>query len=539
MTAVVALVLGLVVGAASAPDIEATANRFARAWARGDYSTMYRMLTPASRRSVSLSAFATRYRAAAATATAIAVSPAHARGSRVPVAIRTRIFGTIRGQVRLRVDDDRVDWRAEDVFPELGAGERLTRDTRAPPRAPILARDGRMIAEGPVGARTSPPGNPAAGIVGTLAAPATAAGRDAVYAAGFPPGARIGMTGLEHELDTHLRGTPGGQLRAGRRVIASSRSQAAPPLRTTIDLGVQAAAETALAGRLGGIVALDARTAEIRALAGIAFATQPPGSTFKIITAAAALEAGAARPETRFPVETKAVIEGVKLANANDESCGGTFAESFAKSCNSVFAPVGVKVGGKRLVAAAERFGFNRPSPIEGVPQSTLPPAESIGDALAVGSTAIGQGKVLATPLQMALVADAISTGGLLRAPSLVPVARPIAAGRATSPRVAALVERLMLGVVHNGTGVAAAIPGVQVAGKTGTAELKNTATGTPQNQPGTPSQPPNTDAWFAAYAPVPHPRIAVGLMFVAAGAGADVAAPAARGVLEAGLRGR
>ena len=92
----------------------------------------------------------------------------------------------------------------------------------------------------------------------------------------------------------------------------------------------------ALAGRLGGVAALDPRNGEIRALAGIAFsAPQPPGSTFKIVTTAAALEQGLVKPSTDFPVESHAIIDGVELENANGEFCGGTFRDSFAHSCNS------------------------------------------------------------------------------------------------------------------------------------------------------------------------------------------------------------
>ena len=145
-------------------------------------------------------------------------------------------------------------------------------------------------------------------------------------------------------------------------------------VRTTIDSELQQAAVTALAGRLGGVAALDARTAEVRALAGIAFsAPQPPGSTFKIVTTTAALEQRLVKKADQFPVETHAVIDGVELENANGESCGGSFKDSFAHSCNSVFAPLGVEVGARRLVDAAERYGWNARPTIVGEMPSTLP----------------------------------------------------------------------------------------------------------------------------------------------------------------------
>jgi cell division protein FtsI/penicillin-binding protein 2 len=310
-------------------------------------------------------------------------------------------------------------------------------------------------------------------------------------------------------------------------------------VRSTIDLKVQAAAEQALAGRFGGIAALDPKTGRIRALAGIAFsAPQPPGSTFKIVTATAALEAHLVKPSTPFPVQTQALVDGVPLQNANGESCGGTFANSFAQSCNSVFAPLGVKIGGKRLLATAQRFGFNETPSIPGAATSTMPP-DSLSSPLDVGSSAIGQNKVQSTPLHMALVASTIADGGVRPVPTLLEDAPPVAGHHVTSKRVAAIVEKLMIGVVEHGTGTSAALSGVKVAGKTGTAELKSTVGPTTQTPSQSPQdQGPQTDAWFACYAPVRNTKIAVGAMFVKAGAGGQVAAPAARVVLQAALGG-
>jgi penicillin-binding protein A len=308
-------------------------------------------------------------------------------------------------------------------------------------------------------------------------------------------------------------------------------------VRTTIDTGVQEAADLALAGRFGGIAALDARTGEVRALAGVAFsAPQPPGSTFKIVTTTAALESRLVRLRDEFPIESAAIIDGVELENANGEYCGGTFENSFAHSCNSVFAPLGVKVGAERLVAAAERYGFNDRRTLLGELPSTIPPAADITTPLEVGATAIGQGRVLATPLMLASIAQTVAAGGVRSKPTLAadhPRTRRV---RVTTRRVARTLERLMVDVVAYGTGTASAIPGVKVAGKTGTAELEDTRG--PEAEENA-SDPSNTDAWFTAYAPAGRPRIAVGVMFVRAGAGGAVAAPAARLVLEAGLARR
>jgi cell division protein FtsI/penicillin-binding protein 2 len=271
-----------------------------------------------------------------------------------------------------------------------------------------------------------------------------------------------------------------------------------------------------------------------------------------MITLAGVLAAHIATPHSLFPYATHATLDGVKLSNANGEECGGSLELAFAVSCNSVFAPLGVKLGAARLVATAERFGFNRDPGIEGAAESTLPPADQIQGELAVGSTAIGQGQVQASPLEMALVAATIADGGRRPQPTFTPVTQRAPGPTVLSAAVARTMRRLMVGVVRNGTGAAAAIPGVTVAGKTGTAELKSECRGSgaagAQGEASTPeaprtgcqgaaSEPNNTDAWFAAFAPALDPHIVVGVLLVKDGAGGVTAAPVARQVLEAGLR--
>jgi peptidoglycan glycosyltransferase len=544
--AVLSLAGGIVFGVLRTPASVRAGREFGRAWERGDLGGMYALLTDDAKHRTGRAAFRAAYRRDAATATLRKISVLRVRGrgdgAELSVAASTRAFGTIRKPLELPIVDGKVAWAAYMTFPGKPPGARLSRQTRAPQRASILAHDGRAIATGPSSARLQP-GVAAQSVAGALGQPQSKVERDALKVRGFPPGTLVGTSGLERIAETRVAGTPGGQLFAGGRVLASTKPKRAEPVRTTIDLDIQQAAVTALAGRFGGAAALDARTGAVRALAGIAFSgPQPPGSTFKIITASAALAAKLVRLRSSFPVETKAVIDGVDLENANGESCGGTFAQSFAHSCNSVFAPLGVRIGARRLVAQAERFGWNRRVSIPGALPSTIPPASEITSPLAVGSTAIGQGKVLATPLQMASVAQAISQNGVMTLPRVLPDQEPVRK-RVVSRRVAHQLERLMIDVVAYGTGTSASLAPVKVAGKTGTAELTTTVKRegeTPPLEEGVDAKPPgyDTDAWFTAYAPVRRPKLAACVLIVHGGAGGTTAAPAARGVLQAGLRG-
>jgi cell division protein FtsI/penicillin-binding protein 2 len=500
---------------------------------------MYELLDDASQREYSGREFRRAYREAAATATVRRVAAGDPDGERdgrvaVPIVLHTRVFGRVSGDLHLPVSEEQVTWGPLLAFPGLRPGEGLARVSRPARRGTLLSRDRKVLARGPAENRTSPLEALAGSIAGTLAPEETEEERDALYAQGFPHDWPVGQTGLEEAFENRLAGRPGGELRAGTRVLARARPRPAAPVRTTIDTRLQEAAVTALAGRFGGIAALDPRNGEIRALAGIAFsAPQPPGSTFKIVTTAAALEAGEVTPRTEFPVTTAATIDGVELENANGEYCGGTFRNSFAHSCNSVFAPLGVELGADLLVDAAERFGWNGDPAVPGEVPSTLPPAADIETPLEVGSTAIGQFRTLATPLQMVSVAQTIASHGVRRLPTLS-LGDSTRSVRVVRPRIARTIESLMIDVVDYGTGTAAALPGVKVAGKTGTAELEDTRD--PETGETEPPDPTNTDAWFTAYAPARRPQIAVAVMLVRAGAGGATAAPAARVVLDAAL---
>jgi cell division protein FtsI/penicillin-binding protein 2 len=534
----------------SRPVAQVLADRFVSAWARNDYPAMRAELAPADQRRTPLRAFVAAYREAATTATIVSLRPGKAQVPKdgvvsVPVTVLTRAFGPVRATLALPIagegDNARVNWAKRLTFPGVARGEQLVRRTQLPRRADILARDGTPLAQGPD--RTSPLGALASSIVGELGPVPVERVAD-LRARGFPDDARVGITGLERVFDDRVAGRPGGLLQAGGRTLAATLPRPAPPVRTSIDPDVQRAAVDAKGDYVGGVAAVRPRTGEILALSGIAFSgLQPPGSTFKIITLTGVLQARVAGPRSTFPAQTSTTIEGRDIENANGESCGGSLRASFAHSCNSVFAPLGERLGAERLVKTAEAFGFNTDLGIPGAATSTIPDPGQIGDGLAVASSAIGQGRVQATALQMAWVAATIAARG--RRPQLT-LERSTRTRRtqAIDAATARQVGRFMEAVVNEGTGKAAKIAGVRVAGKTGTAELRSTkqpdcipSPEVPECPPALPNDPSDTDAWFSAYAPAGQPRVAVGVLLVEAGAGGDTAAPVARQVLVAGLR--
>jgi cell division protein FtsI/penicillin-binding protein 2 len=566
-------VIGAILGAGhgSSPDAD-LARAYVRAWTRAEWSAMYQELDTPSQRRVSAPSFADGYRAALRMATAtdaVIAGRAHGLGGEqfaVPVRVHTRLFGTLSLEFDVAVsggsEGPRVRWSRSLLFPGLRPGEKLARRLQLPRRATLLARDGSVLAEGNPEltsgetTRESPIGDVGASVIGTVG-PAPSSRRESLESEGVPGTAVIGLSGLERALDARLRGRPGGALLAGRRLLAYIAPKPAPPVRTSISPELQSEAVTALAGRLGAVVAMVPQSGQVLAVAGIGLdGLQPPGSTFKMITLAAVLKAKLATPRTVFPYATHATLDGVELDNANGEECGGSLELAFAVSCNSVFTPLGVRLGATRLVAMAELFGFNSAPGLAGAAESTLPPATEIQGELAVGSTAIGQGEVLATPLQMAIVAATIADAGRRPTPTFLASAGVRRGPVAVSAAEARTIRHLMTGVVRFGTGRSAAIPGVTVAGKTGTAELKSGCTPEQEadraqreaEQEGeeetesdevcaSATDPSNTDAWFASFAPATRPRIVVSVLLVKDGAGGDTAAPLAREVLETGLK--
>lgn len=554
LVAVVAFVVGAAVGAPGSPQKE-TAEGFAQGWAANDFAAMYRELNPVSRARTSLNEFAATYREAEQISTlrTLEAGSAHDPDTGdgetivpVPISISTVAFGSLEDELLVPIADGGVAWDPSLVFPGLKDGEHLSSDVELAPRAAILSRDGTALAEGPAEEREHPLGSAAidvTGEVGTAPEDLLALARH-----GFSAETPVGISGLELAFNARLAGKPGGSLLAvdesgsGVRVIAQSKPEPGAPVKTTIDPELQESAVSALAGRAGGIAVLDARNGDVRALAGQAFsAPQPPGSTFKIVTTAAALQKGIISRNDEFEITDGINVGGRFINNANGELCGGTFSHSFAESCNAVFAPLGPQIGNDDLVATAERFGFNSPPTLyaprivrEVEPAESTIPTE-IGTEIDLGVSAIGQGEVLATPLEMASVAQTVANGGVREPTSIVanrklrPDPEPV---QVMSEQIAAELTELMVGVVTEGTGSAGSIPEAQVAGKTGTAEL-----GPKPGQENEDNPVQIKDAWFAAFAPAEKPRLAVGVLLIEAeAAGGEVAAPAAAQVLSTGL---
>jgi cell division protein FtsI/penicillin-binding protein 2 len=554
LIAIVAFVVGAAMGAPGSPQRDA-ANRFAEAWAQGNFPAMYDELNDASREEIGAKEFAAAYREAEQQATLMHLEPGSARDPQasegdtvvpVPMDLSTVAFGRFEEQLELPFADGGVAWTPGLVFPGLHQGERLEADIELAPRAPILANDNTPLAEGPADEREYPLGSSAIDVVGEMGLPSE---EDLPQLArhGFTANTPVGISGLEQALNIRLAGRPGGTLYAvdgsgSSRALAKSEPEEGTPVKTTIDPELQEAAVVALAGRAGGVAVLDAKNGDVRALAGQAFsAPQPPGSTFKIVTTTAALQKNLISLDDEFEYTDGVNVGGRFIENANGEVCGGTFRQAFAESCNADFVPLGPQIGNADLVATAERFGFNSPPTLysqkiaeEVEPaESTIP--QEIGAEVDLGVSAIGQGEVQATPLEMASVAQTIANHGVrmptsvLKNKKLQPNAEPV---RVMSKKIADQLTELMVGVVTEGTGTAGAIPEAQVAGKTGTAELGP--------KPGTENEEhpqQRKDAWFAAFAPAEKAKLAIGVLLIEAeAAGGEVAAPAAAGVLSAGL---
>ncbi|HEU4702787.1 MAG TPA: penicillin-binding protein 2 [Conexibacter sp.] len=267
-----------------------------------------------------------------------------------------------------------------------------------------------------------------------------------------------------------------------------------------------------------------------------------PGSTFKVVTAAAAIDSGRYTPDSVVDGSSPKTISGVPLRNDLGESYGPiTLTTAMTNSVNTVFGQIGEALGKQTMADYMRRFGFYAKPPLDYPAEELLASGERLNgkllpvtsDQVDVGRMAIGQDKLAVTPMQMAMVVAAIANGGRLMKPHLadrivdpdgrtVDRVEPEVASTPVSPETAAQVNQMMRTVVESGTGTAVQLPGVEVAGKTGTAEIGTV--GANLTQPS-----------FVAFAPADDPRIAIAVIVERSqgGFGGTVAAPIARAVLE------
>jgi len=278
----------------------------------------------------------------------------------------------------------------------------------------------------------------------------------------------------------------------------------------------------------------------------------PPGSTFKVVTAAAGLDSGAITPETTIDAPGTLEVEGTPLQNDFNEDFGPIALDTaLTNSVNTWFGQLGQQLGNDTLFEYMERFGFNSKPPID-LPEEELLPSGvydiendrllHADDPVDLARVAIGQERLLATPLQMAQVAAAVANGGKLMKPQIwkrvvdpdgrvTDTMDPSVYSEAVSEETAEELTTAMEGVVSEGTGTNAAISGVPVAGKTGTAETPgNLACGGGENE---------NQAWFIGFAPADDPKIAIAASVECTEQfGNDVAAPIFRDVAETILNG-
>ena len=405
-------------------------------------------------------------------------------------------------------------------------------------------------------------------------------GRDRIYVRDYPQGALFGhpigysftdrgrsqferfhndeLTGEKSEFTSILDELRGGR-RSGDHIVSSLYAAS------------QRVAFDALGGQAGSVVAIEPASGRVRAMVSIPAydpnsipdnygdlnqdpasplldrsvqSGYPPGSTMKVVTTAAALDTDALEPDSSVDGSSPLEIQGQPLANAGGASYGEiSLTSALTNSVNTVFAQVGEQIGADTLFEYMDRFGFNSK------PQIDLPEDELFTSGVyggggrldpsdGVARVAIGQERLLVTPLQMAEVAAAIANGGELMKPRLwervvdpdgrvVRRMEPERQSEAVSEQTAAELTSMMLGVVNEGTGTQAALAGIEVAGKTGTAEVPGRA-----SCDGLPNQ-----AWFIGFAPASNPQVAVAATVeCTSGQGGTVAAPIARAVMESVL---
>jgi peptidoglycan glycosyltransferase len=371
------------------------------------------------------------------------------------------------------------------------------------------------------------------------------------------------LVGEENEFESILAGLED-RASEGRDVV------------TNLDIAGTEAAVAGLAGRKGAVVAIEPQTGKVRVMVSIPEydpnripsnsgqifndPNQPdlnrttqeryaPGSTFKVVTAAAALDTGRVRPDSIIDGSSPKTISGVPLENSGGQSFGPiSFTDALTNSVNTVFAQVGEDVGRETMVEYMRRFGFYEDPELDYPDEQMIPSGvinsdgDFVDDGFDVGRVAIGQGgqegQIQTTPIQMALVAAAVANEGRLMRPQLTDsivrkdgrVAeriQPDLQSQVMKPETAEQLAAMMSRVVEEGTGTAAALSGIRVAGKTGTAEVGAAAQ--------------FTQPWFIAFAPVEDPQLAIAVTVEqqpSGSQGGTVAAPIAADVIEAVLGG-
>jgi peptidoglycan glycosyltransferase len=410
----------------------------------------------------------------------------------------------------------------------------------------------------------------------------------AAQTVGYSTSART-QAGLEESMNDYLTGANTNLSNAIRRQLnqLGGATVHGNNLVLTLDPAAQALALQQLGDRCGAVVAMNPRTGAVLTMAstptydpnlidkpggyakilkirgacgdGSALLNNAtaglftPGSTFKMVTAAAALDSGAFTPTSTFKDPGYCTEYGKQVKNALNPDQNGpeaygtvTLAEGFQHSINSVFCNVGKKIGAATILEYMKKFGFYSTPPLETPANERAPSGlyynrkieypKHPDTAVDPGRLAFGQEHLAVTPLQMLLVASAIANGGVVPRPylvqrivgpdgSVVHTTRPDNLGRAIKPQTAADLTQMMISVVQAGTGTAARIPGIQVAGKTGTAETAVNGVYT---------------AWFVCFAPADDPRVAVAVVLEKQlnGFGGAVAAPIAKLVLEKLLHG-
>ena len=351
----------------------------------------------------------------------------------------------------------------------------------------------------------------------------------------------FGRTGLEQSYNAELAGTSASQFFTRITDAISGKQPRGASVITTLNAKAQQAAWDALGSKQGAVVALNYRTGAVLAMvskpsydpnrladvdlgkaseawkslkdaAGAPMANRatneiyPPGSTFKLVTAAAALEDGMS-PDTQVDAPTKLKLPQTNIYLTNETNCGGTritLTRALEVSCNTAYATVGLALGADKLRAQAETFGFDKALGSDFPAATSKFPASP--DRPQTALSAIGQYDVAASPLQMAMVAAGIANGGVVMRPFVVQEVRspslqvltstsPKELGQAMSSEHAQQLQQMMRAVVTSGTGTRAQVPGVTIGGKTGTAQTS-------------PQRPPY--AWFVGYARQPDVAIAV-----------------------------